>query len=107
MTNKEVLAELRKSYIYMEDLINNAEITDEAKKDLKKVCKIIEKTYYDVYRELDLEEVEIVYKKEFIGVICEDVWYDYMAYNEEEEEEYYTCADIGYYWYEDKDFLEE
>ena len=107
MTNKEVLAELKKSYIYVEDLIDNAKISEEDKNSLRLARGIIEENYYNFYKELDKEEVRIVYKNEFTGFIGEDVFYDYISYNENGEEEYYTCEDIDYFWYEDKDFLEE
>lgn len=118
MTNKEILAELKIAYENLRDIRENG-CSDHCngQLDYKKInmletmLKDISRLYYEFYRETDKQELEINYfaneEPYYCGYIADDISYDYLSYNRDDsgEEIYNTCEDIGYYWYEDKEFL--
>lgn len=118
MTNREILAELKKSWEYLNDITENGnqehcggQLPKYIIDRIEKAKTELEYAYYDVYRELDKSEVEINYWKDgvpyYCGYICEDISGDYMTYDEEGTGEviYNTCGDLDYCWYDDEDYL--
>lgn len=114
MTNKEILAELKKSYEYLTDIRENGcydHCNGQMKDNIHKLDYArgyIEEVYWDFYHTLDKEElrVEKLEKKynEDRVYIARTVAGDY-----DNAKDLYgmTCADTDYYWYEDRDFIED
>lgn len=111
MTNKEILAELKQSYEYLYDIrengckdhcsgqldIENANMIEIAMLQLAEV--------YDNLRiTLDDDECIIEHNGDYKGtyLIGHTISEDYNIPNEDNT---LTCADLGYYWYNDKEFL--
>ncbi len=115
MTDKEILAELKKSYNYLYDIRENGcidhcsgQMKDNISK-LEETISNIEKIYYDFYQTLDKEELKInkeifnneLYVSEYINV-------DYDVYEKNgntDSIDCCTCEDIDYHWYDDKNFV--
>lgn len=121
MTDKEILAELKKSYEYLTDIRENGCIdhcNGQMKENIHKLDYArgyIEEIYYDFYKMLDKEELRVEQLERKVGgnkvYICESVSGDYRLDNKIYDEEcggisYMTCCDLDYYWYEDRDFIE-
>lgn len=119
MTDKEILAELKKSYDYLWDIrengcvdhccgqINNKETINA----LDVARENITKAYYDIYKtipkeELRVEELEDNFKEDYKVYIAGDVSFDYEFVYNEEDVEMVSCGDIDYYWYNDYNFLD-
>lgn len=109
MTDKEILAELKRSYEYLKDIRENGCVdhcNGQMKTNIDKLDNAlsnIEDIYYDFYRTLDIEDLSIKkFGNKFGGVyINNDVTGDYKTGNND----YITCEDVEYYWYEDEDFI--
>lgn len=115
MTNKGILAELKKSYEYLQDIRENGcqdhcngqmgSNIDKLKVAINNVIEI----YEEFYNTLDTEELRVkqLEKTEDERVyIPSDISYDYEYYNwDTHEETIFTCLDIDYYWYNDEEFL--
>ena len=114
MTNKEILAELKISYENLRDIRENGCIdhcNGQMKENISKLDNAIsnvEDIYYDFYKTLDKEDLRVKsleYKVDRDKVyICRCVDGDYEV---GEELHCMTCCDLDYYWYEDRDFIEE
>lgn len=121
MTDKEILAELKKSWEYLYDILENGSVEHcsgqmsvELCNKLRQSKDIIEDVYYDYFLELSqnddfIDSIRIKkyeYDDEKI-YISNDVSGDYIIKNDKEEvEDYLNCADLEYYWYDDSDFLD-
>ena len=114
MTDKEILAELKRSYEYLYDIRENGCI-DHCKGQMKdNIDKLelaksyIEDIYYDFYKTLNKEDLRVKSLEHKVGgdkvYICRCVNGDYEV---GEELNCMTCCDLEYYWYEDRDFLDE
>lgn len=111
MTNREILAELKMSYEYLRDIRENGCIdhcTGQMKDNIDKLDNIlndIESIYSDFYKTLDIKELEVdKLSDEFEQVyIDNDISGDYMT----SDNIYFTCEDSTYYWYKDKEFINE
>lgn len=114
MTDKEILANLKMCWEYLNDIDNNGnsehcngQLRQEQMKYIHSAMNDIARVYDTFRSTLDDEEVQVDRKNGtyYIGnSVCED-------YTEQEDEEGYTyfptCADIDYYWYEDYEFLDK
>ena len=118
MTDKEILAELKRSYEYLIDIRENGSIdhcSGQMKDNLDKLNEIINNIadiYSDFYKTLDLESLRVKKledSKDYKVYIGSDIDTDYIVYDintKESYERYYiTCEDVSYYWYEDYTFL--
>lgn len=115
MTDKEILAELKRSYEYLRDIRENGSIdhcSGQMKDNLDKLDESINNVadiYSDFYKTLDLESLRV--KKledteDYKIYICSDIVLDYVVYDVNGNNTYYiTCEDVSYYWYEDYTFL--
>ena len=117
MTNKEILAELKKSYEYMQDIRNNGCVDhcngQLEQKDIQKLNIIMEniaEIYSDLREKTDDSECMITLKDNgtyynyYIGnCVSED--YSELYDNDNNYTYWVTCEDLGYYWYEDNKFL--
>ena len=45
-------------------------------------------------------------KNGYLGYVSDDISCDYMSYDDRKGIYYNTCEDLNYYWYEDRDFIE-
>lgn len=117
MTNKEILSELKKSYEYINDIRENGcvdhcngQLNYNYIERLNRIKEDLEFIYWNVYREIDKEELEIDIwrngKPYYCGYISDDISYAYMTYDENGETQYNTCEELEIYWYEDRDFIE-
>ena len=115
MSDKEVLAELKKSYEYLYDIRENAcydhctgQIDDNINL-LEQAIDNIVSIYGDFYKTLDVENLRVkslesANSKVYINE-CVDG--DYKELNcDTHEEIYFTCGDVNYYWYDDNKFLD-
>lgn len=119
MTNKEILAELKKSYEYLFDIIENgSQLHCDGQMDIKLINQLeqakdnIANIYARFYETLDDEELRVrIASNDFPDgcdyYIGDTVDTDYREqYDYETNESYFTtCEDLDYYWYEDKDFI--
>ena len=114
MTDKEILAELKRSYEYLYDIRENG-CVDHCKGQMKdNIDKLelaksyIEDIYFDFYKTLDKKDLRVKSLEDKVDgdkvYIARNVDGDY-----EVGEDYWsmTCGDLEYYWYEDSDFLDE
>ena len=113
MTDKEILAELKKSYEYLRDIRENGCVdhcNGQMKTNVDKLDKMLDyiaDIYYDFYNSIGdirvkcLEENnnEEVYVSKFI-----DGGYEYRNYDLHEET-HMTCEDVDYFWYNDENFI--
>lgn len=121
MTDKEILAELKKSYEYLYDIRENG-CFDHCNGQMKQNINLldntmnnIEKIYEDFYKTLDLKDL-IVPKEIFndiddIIVVSSCVNGDYDIYNKDNFVignyiDFITCGDLDYYWYYDEKFID-
>lgn len=110
MTNKEILAELKKSYEYLYDIRENGcydhcdeQLDMNSAIRLENAMNEIAEVYDSLRTTMSDEECSLKIKGRYylIGhTISED-------YNIAGEDIYISCADVDYYWYEDVDYLEE
>ena len=115
MTNKEILAELKKCYEYLYDIRENGCI-DHCNGQMEKhlidkleVAKYnVEDIYYEFYKTLDKKDLRV---KSLENKVDGDKVY--IARNVDGDYEVgedcwsMTCEDLEYYWYDDNDFLDE
>ena len=118
MTDKEILAELKRSYEYLRDIRENGSIdhcSGQMKDNLDKLDESINNIadiYSDFYKTLNLESLrvkKIEDAEDYQVYIGSDIDTDYIVYDintKESYDRYYiTCEDVSYYWYEDYTFL--
>ena len=119
MTDKEILAELKKSYEYLRDIRENG-CFDHCMGQMEQNIDLldntinnIEKIYEDFYKTLDLED--LIVPREIFGniiVISGCVSGDYDIYDKDNFVignyiDFITCEDLEYYWYDDKKFIND
>ena len=114
MTNKEILAELKRSYEYLRDIRENGCIDhcsgqmEENISKLDNAISNVEDIYFDFYKTLNKEDLRVKSLEHKVDgdkvYICRCVDGDYEV---GEELHCMTCCDLKYYWYEDSDFLDE
>ena len=115
MTDKEILAELKRSYEYLRDIRENGSI-DHCSEQMKDILDKLDESinnvadiYSDFYKTLDLESLRV--KKledteDYKIYISSDIVLDYIVYDANSNNTYYiTCEDVNYYWYDDYTFL--
>lgn len=110
MTNKEILAELKKSYEYLTDIrFNGCADHFGGQLDLKLINMLevainnVENIYFEFYKTLNKETLRVksLETNRNKVYIANDVSIDY-----ETEDESFTCEDVDYIWYDDQKFLD-
>ncbi len=119
MTNKEILAQLKKSYEYLTDIRENGcadHCNGQLEMGIDKLDQAIsnlEDIYGDFCNSLN-EDLVISGKLNFFKddsknirkiLIDKDISGGYEIVFNNGDSEYVTCEDVGYKWYEDEDFL--
>lgn len=118
MTDKEILAELKKSYEYLYDIRENGcfdHCTGQMEQNidlLDNTINNIRKIYEDFYKTLDLED--LIVPREIFGnmiVVGGCVNGDYDIYDKDNFVignyiDFITCEDLDYYWYYDEKFID-
>ena len=114
MTDKEILAELKRSYEYLRDIRENGCIDhcsgqmEENIDKLDNALRNIEDIYNDFYKTLDKEDLRVKSLERKVDgnkvYICRCVDGDYEV---GKDLSCMNCFDLDYFWYEDEDFLEE
>ena len=114
MTDKEILAELKRSYEYLRDIRENGCVDHYSGQMEENISKLdnalsdIEDIYYDFYKTLDKEDLRVKSLEHKVDgdkvYICRCVDGDYEV---GEDLSCMTCGDLEYYWYEDKEFINE
>ena len=114
MTDKEILAELKKSYEYLVDIRENGCIdhcTGQIENNinlLEQSISNIENIYYDFYKTLDKEDLRVKSLEHKVDGdkvhICRCVDGDYEV---GKDLSCMTCCDLDYFWYDDNDFLND
>lgn len=114
MTNREILAELKRSYEYLRDIRENGCIDhcsgqmEENISKLDNAISNVEDIYYDFYKTLDKEDLRVQQlerktDKDRVYISrCIDGDYEVG-----EELHCMTCGDLEYYWYQDEEFIME
>ena len=111
MNEKEILKGLRNAYFYIDDIVENEykQINSLHKQQLKEMLKVIDYIYYDVYRDLDSDDLTINIANDFFGRLSDSASFDYMYYDEDIDSwnylNYYELTS-GYDWKQDNDFVE-
>lgn len=113
MTDKEILAELKKSYEYLQDIRENG-CNDHCGGQMNSNINLLEQAidnistlYGDFYKTLDIEQLrvkQLEYDSNRV-YISDCVDGDYKEVNNTHEEVYFTCGDVDYYWYDENDFV--
>lgn len=108
MTDKEILAELKKSYEYLNDIRENGcndhctgQLGSDSAKSLEIAMNEIAEVYDRLRTEMSDDECEVKVNGETY-VVGHTVSEDYCVLG---EDYYATCEDLDYYWYDDKDFI--
>ena len=114
MTNREILAELKKSYEYLRDIRENGcadHCSGQMEEDINKLDNAIsniEDIYYDFYKTLDKEDLRVQSlerktkgDKVYISR-CVD-----RDYEVGKDLSCMNCFDLDYFWYDDEDFIME
>lgn len=113
MTDKEVLAELKRCYEYLYDIRENGcidhcggQIQYDLIKKLEDAKKSVEEVYSNFYKTLNREDLRVknIERNGEKAYISSEASGDYEV---GEENWNMNCADLDYYWYEDEDFLED
>ena len=119
MTNKEILAQLKKSYEYLTDIRENGcadHCNGQLEMGIDKLDQAIsnlEDIYGDFCNSLN-EDLVISGKLNFFEddtknirkiLIDKDISGGYEIVLNNGDSEYVTCEDVEYKWYEDEDFL--
>ena len=117
MTDKEILAELKMSYEYLQDIRENGCIDhcngqmEHNVDKLDKAINYIEDIYYDFYKTLDKETLKIdktILNNDIYICGCVDGDYDiYEKNGNVDSVDCITCGDLEYYWYNDRKFLDK
>ena len=114
MTNKEILAELKRSYEYLRDIRENGCIDycsgqmEENISKLDNAISNVEDVYYDFYKTLDKEDLRVrqlerkTNKDKVYISRCVDGDYEVGK-----DLSCMNCFDLDYFWYEDEDFINE
>lgn len=117
MTNREILGELKSAYEYLYDIRENGCIDHcdgQIKQDLINKLEVaksnIEDIYSGFYNTLDKEELRVKKLEEnedeqiYISsdISCGYDIYDFSA----GEKDWFTCEDVDYFWYEDREYLD-
>ena len=103
MGDKEILAELKRSYEYLQDIIDNADREQlESTKELEEAQEIMARKYEEVYEKIKEEnDIGLYYEEDII--ICDCI---YGAY--EKDGEPLTEADMDWQkWWRDDSFIRE
>lgn len=111
MTDKEVLAELKRSYEYLTDITENAssyhccgQLSDPNILGLEVAKRNIEEVYCRFYKVVDKEDLLVNIKnKDYF--ISDDISGDYFYNDENNNKIFMSCLDLDYFWYEDTGFL--
>lgn len=119
MTDKEILAELKKSYEYLYDIRENGcsdhccGQLENASDRLDSMLNNLSNLYKDFFKTLELKDL-IVFDHNFdnpivIGSVIEA---DYEVYKKDDltvgkSIGFVTCEDLAYRWYDDEKFLND
>ena len=111
MTDKEILAELKKSYEYLSDIRENGcvdhcsgQLNSKIIDMLNIAKRNIEDSYFEFYKTLDRENLRVKSLENNEKVyIARTIDGDYEI---GEDSDNLTCIDADYFWYEDQDFLD-
>ena len=120
MTDREILAELKKSYNYLSDIRENGcmdhnegQLSNLYSKELDSIIDKIDDIYINFYDILDLDSIKIPEDRidlddgERYCCISRDISGDYEIVLDDGDSSYCSCLDVDYTWYDDKDFLNE
>lgn len=121
MNNREILVELKKSYEYLCDIIENqdGQLKQREVDRLKDAKNHIENVYFDFWHRLYQNDniIDLILKNQYqkdndrIIYIGSDVNIDYtIKFKDSDlhERDYdLTCEDIDYCWYQDREFINE
>lgn len=112
MGDKEILAELKRSYEYLQDIIDNADNTQlKSIVELEKAQYILAEKYDEVYNKVKNENANnLYYKKDENIIVSPYISGDYIiTYNKNEygDYDYLTSGDLDWQkWWEDYKFIE-
>lgn len=119
MTNKEILAELKRCYEYLYDIQENhthEQVSREDEKEINHAMISLALVYKNVFKETikqNEENIELPKKyqdkEEYSYIICDDI-YGYVSIRHKATDEitecYLTAPDFDeYVWYEDYNFI--
>lgn len=108
MTEKEILAELKTAYWFLQDIDENHEeqITINEEKYVRLSMQNLEILYSNLYKRIEKENKEILlYEKDVM--IADTIYNDYIAISEDYDEQYicYDDTEKKTKWWEDYDYL--
>lgn len=104
MKDKAILAELKASYEYLQDIIDNADNTQlKSVKELIEIQNVLADKYYEIYEKIKNEnDIELYYEEDIR--IAPYINADYIN----EDNEYFASGDLDWQkWWEDDSFIKE
>ena len=112
MTNKEILAELKIAYENIYDIRENGcydhflgQLDYDSIVRLDRIKNDLIYLYHSFYKSIENYKELKVELVDFFGYVSDDISYDYISVDENENVLYKTCEDLDYYWYKDREFL--
>lgn len=118
MTNKEILAELKTNYEYLYDIRENSyeQLNKEELEKLRQAEELIDEVYFDFWNRLFSSTEDLSIPKQYqdtektgeIILIGNSPSADYTIQSENGnfDESIITCGDLEYYWYQDRNFID-
>ena len=106
MEDKEILAELKISYEYLQDIIDNADNTQlKSIVELEEAQNILAKKYEEIYRKIKNEnDISLFYEENLLIGNC--IYYDFIT-DDDKTALTYQDTDGKTKWWEDIMFLEK
>ena len=107
MTEKEILAELKVAYWYLQDINENHEeqITINEEKYIRLSMQNSEILYSNLYKRIEKENKKILFFKKDL-LIGDQIYLDYVTSSADYDDQYLTYADVDEKkWWEDEEFL--
>ena len=101
MTDKEILAQLKKSYENLKDIIENSseeQVNNNKWHDIDKITNKLEELYKEI---IENTEQDIMYKDNIY--ISDNINYGYV----DNKDNYYADGDFGTHWYDNIEFLQD
>lgn len=109
MGDKEILAELKISYEYLQDIIDNADNTQlKSIIELENAQNILAKKYEEIYKKIKNEnDISLFYEENLL--IANYIYYDFVTKSEDYDDQFITYQDTNgkTKWWEDIMFLRE
>lgn len=107
MTELEILAQLKMSYYYLDDIIENSDETQiKSVEDLEQILRILEAKYEEVYQKIkNNNDISLYYEEDLL--ISRVIYNDYETNSKDYDDQFLSYKELENEdkWWEDYDFL--